>query len=159
MFPGGTMVPGGEGTGEGHEVGSTETVTILFTDMVGSTATSLRLERDAAEELRRAYFTLLRRSVSASGTREVKTLGDGLMVVSISVSGALACAQAMQQGVEVHNQRSSERLSVRIGISTGDATREDDDYFGQPVVEAARLCAAARGGQVLTTELVRMAAG
>ncbi|HMC05535.1 MAG TPA: adenylate/guanylate cyclase domain-containing protein, partial [Actinomycetota bacterium] len=140
-------------------MGSTETVTILFTDMVGSTEAAVRLDREAAEELRRSYFALLRRSVAASGTREVKNLGDGLMVASVSVSGALDCAVAMQRAIEVHNRRTNQELRVRIGISAGDATREDDDYFGLPVVEAARLCSAARGGQVLTTKLVRMAAG
>jgi tetratricopeptide (TPR) repeat protein len=49
---------------------------------------------------------------------------------------------------------------VRIGVSLGEVERtDDDDYYGLPVVEAARLCATADGGQILTTELVRTLVG
>ena len=51
------------------------------------------------------------------------------------------------------------RSDIRIGISVGEATLEDDDYFGDPVVEAARLCAAADGGQILVADVVRALAG
>ena len=48
---------------------------------------------------------------------------------------------------------------MRIGISTGEATEEDGDFFGDPVIEAARLCAMADGGQILATDMVRVMAG
>ena len=48
---------------------------------------------------------------------------------------------------------------MRVGIATGEATESDGDFFGDPVVEAARLCAAAEGGQILATDLVRAVAG
>jgi tetratricopeptide (TPR) repeat protein len=71
----------------------------------------------------------------------------------------VACAVAMQQGIARHNRRSAEPLSMRVGIAVGEATCEESDYFGTPVVEASRLCAAAEGGQVLVTEMVRVLAG
>ena len=61
----------------------------------------------------------------------------------------MAGAVGMQQAIEHHNRSDSEPLGVRIGMSAGEAVEEDDDYFGDPVVEAARLCAAANGGQIL----------
>ena len=83
-------------------------------------------------------------------------MGDGLMVAFTSLSRALACAVAMQQAIERHNRRvDTDALSVRIGLSTGEVTEEDDDYFGDPVIEAARLCALALGGQILATEMVK----
>ena len=48
---------------------------------------------------------------------------------------------------------------MRIGISAGDATFEDGDWFGTPVIEASRLCGAADGGQILVSDLVRALAG
>ena len=48
---------------------------------------------------------------------------------------------------------------MRIGVSIGDATVEDGDYFGEPVVEAARLCAVAEGGQIVVADLVRRLGG
>jgi class 3 adenylate cyclase len=132
-----------------------ETVTVLFTDLVGSTGLATRVGPAAAEELRREHFALLRDVVAETGGREVKNVGDGLMVVFPSSSGAVACAVGMQQRLEQRNRRADEQLMVRVGVSAGEADREDDDYFGPPVVEAARLCNAAQGGQILCGEMVR----
>ena len=133
--------------------------TFLFTDLVDSTAISSRLDRAAAEDLRQTHFSLLRAAVTSAGGREVKNLGDGLMVVFMSPSRAVACAVAMQQAVERQSQRSPEALAIRIGVAIGEAIGEDNDFFGDPVVEAARLCANAGGGQILTTDLIRLTLG
>ncbi|MGO9875906.1 MAG: ATP-binding protein [Acidimicrobiia bacterium] len=138
---------------------SSVTATFVFTDLVDSTATAARLGLEAGEELRQAHFRLLRGAVVASGGVEVKNLGDGLMVMFSSPSRALAGAVGMQQAIEHHNRSDGEPLGVRIGMSAGEAVEEDDDYFGDPVVEAARLCAAASGGQILATEIVRTLVG
>jgi hypothetical protein len=127
--------------------------------MVDSTATAARLGPEAAEELRQAHFHLLRGAVSASGGTEVKNLGDGLMVVYSSPSRALAGAVGMQQAVERHNRSGGHPLAVRVGMSAGEAVEEDGDYFGDPVTEAARLCAAAAGGQILAADTVRVLVG
>ncbi len=136
-----------------------ETVAVLMTDVVGSTAIADRLGPAAAENLRLEHFGLLRGALERSGGREVKNLGDGLMVVSQSASQALACAVEMQQAIEARNRRSEERLDVRIGVSIGEATVENDDYFGEPVIEASRLCAQADGGQIAVSALVRQLGG
>ncbi len=139
---------------------STTTVTIMFTDLVGSTALSSRLGPEAADELRQTHFGLLRSAISASDGTEVKTTGDGLMVVFSSVSRALECAVRIQQAVEMHNRHAVDALGIRIGISHGEAERtKDDDFYGSSVVEAARMCAAAEGGEILATEVVRTLAG
>jgi class 3 adenylate cyclase len=140
-------------------VASIELVSVVFTDLVDSTAIASRLGPEGAEALRQAHFALLRAAIGAAGGTEVKNLGDGLMVVFTSPSRAVACAVGMQQALERHNRRADEPLLVRIGMATGEATEEDGDYFGDPVVEAARLCAAAAGGQILATELTRAALG
>jgi class 3 adenylate cyclase/tetratricopeptide (TPR) repeat protein len=138
---------------------ATEMVAVLMTDLVGSTAMSDRVGPEAAEELRTEHFGLLRSALERSSGREVKNLGDGLMVVFASASKSLACAAQMQQAIEARNRRSEERLGVRIGVSLGEANVEDGDYFGEPVVEAARLCAHAQGGQIVVNALVRQLAG
>jgi class 3 adenylate cyclase len=125
---------------------STQTVTILFTDIVGSTELSTALDPKAADELRQTHFGLLRAALTAAGGIGVKNLGDGLMVAFSSLSRALACAVAMQQAVERHKGRSEHPIAIRVGLSTGEATEEDGDYFGEPVIEATRLCAHAERG-------------
>src|SRR4051794_30699920 len=146
--------------GELARVATTQTVTVLFTDLVGSTELSSSLSPHAADELRQTHFGLLRGAIESTGGVEVKNLGDGLMVAYTSLSRALAGAVSMQQAIERHNHREPARpLSVRIGLSTGEATEDDGDYFGDPVIEAARLCAKANGGQILATEMVKALAG
>jgi class 3 adenylate cyclase/tetratricopeptide (TPR) repeat protein len=135
------------------------TGTFLFTDLVDSTALSSRLGPDAAEELRQAHYGMLRSAAAATGANEVKSTGDGLMLMFTSPSRALACAVAIQQAIERHNRRGGEPLSVRVGLSMGEATEGEGDYYGDCVVEAARLCAAAAGGQILTTEVLRSVVG
>jgi len=138
---------------------TTENVAILFTDIVGSTALSQRLSADVADEVRRGHFSVLRQAITESGGTEVKNLGDGLMVVFSSASAALGCAVGMQQGVERDNHKGAEPVGLRVGLSVGEVSHEEGDYFGDPVVEAARLCAYCDTGQILATDLVRAMAG
>jgi class 3 adenylate cyclase len=140
-------------------VSSTVAVTLVFTDLVGSTAIGTRLHPEETERLRQTHFAVLREAVVATAGAEVKNLGDGLMVAFSSPSRALACAVAMQQGIERHNRRAAVPLAVRVGIAGGEVTEDEGDYFGDPVVEAARLCAAADGGQILATDTVRAMVG
>jgi class 3 adenylate cyclase/tetratricopeptide (TPR) repeat protein len=135
------------------------TVTMVFTDLVGSTALLSRVGEERAEELRREHFGLLRETIGKAGGREVKNLGDGLMVVVASAADGVAAAVAIQQAFERRNRDSSEPLLVRVGVALGDADVEDGDYFGVPVVEASRLCAKARGGEILVTDVVRALTG
>jgi len=136
-----------------------ENITVLFTDLVGSTEIASRLAPDQADTLRQEHFSSLRQAISSTGGTEVKNLGDGLMVVFATASAALSCAVEMQRAVDWDNRRSGRSLRVRVGLSGGEATREGDDYFGDPVVEAARLCTKAEGGQILASALVRATAG
>jgi class 3 adenylate cyclase len=127
------------------EGGAIERVTLLFTDIVGSTELLERLGEEEAHGLRRRHFALLRRSLDEHGGREVKSLGDGLMVTFREPPEAIACARAMQAAVN----ECDDPLELRIGIASGEVVCEEADYFGRPVVVARRLCDAARGGDVL----------
>src|SRR5207302_238874 len=93
------------------------------------------------------------------GGDEIKTLGDGILAVFGWAAEAVAAAVAAQQAVERHGRRAGIPLLLRVGLALGDVAFEDDDVFGTPVVESARLVAAARPGQILATALVRAMAG
>jgi class 3 adenylate cyclase/tetratricopeptide (TPR) repeat protein len=138
---------------------SVETVTVLITDLVGSTGLMSRIGPRAADELRQEHFALLRGAIEESRGREVKTTGDGVIAAFDSASQAVSCAVVMQQRVERSNGKSEEQLLIKIGISLGDATASDGDYFGMPVIEASRLCDHAQGGQILANEIVAHLAG
>jgi adenylate cyclase len=115
-------------------------VAILFTDLVGSTEVLDRLGDDAAEELRRTHFSLLRQAVADADGTEVKSLGDGLMVTFASPVQALSCAVAMQRAIADHNRSEPDRtLQVRVGLHAGDPVRHEDDVHGTAVVVAKRI--------------------
>jgi class 3 adenylate cyclase/tetratricopeptide (TPR) repeat protein len=139
-------------------VATSELVTILFTDLVGSTELSREVGDHAADALRRSHFQVLRSAIAATGGTEVKTIGDAVMASYSSAADAVDGAVAMQQGVHRQGQRDGRPLGMRIGLSAGEATFEDGDWFGTPVVEASRMCAAAEGGQILAADIIRVLA-
>lgn len=135
---------------------STGTLTFLFTDLVGSTEMLSRLGDDAAVDIHRQVDDLLKGSIEAYRGREIKNLGDGLMAVFPGAVNAIQAALDMQDQIA-----SSElKVAVRIGINSGEPTSgSDDDFYGTPVVVAQRLCAAATGGQILVSGVVRVLVG
>lgn len=130
-------------------------MTLLFTDLAGSSALLQRLGDDAGEELRRQHFAALREALAGAGGEEVKNLGDGLMAVFESAAAAARCAIAMQRAIEAHGRAAGAPLGVRVGLHVGEPARDEGDYFGAAVVVAKRLCDAASPGQILVSDLVR----
>jgi class 3 adenylate cyclase/tetratricopeptide (TPR) repeat protein len=132
--------------------GGSGLVTILFTDLVGSTELLSRAGDEAAQRIFHTHRRLLSDAVAAHGGHEVKWLGDGLMVGFPSAADAVGCAVAMQQASRrpVHG----ERLAIRVGLTAGETLRDSADYFGLPVVVARRLCDQADAGQILCTDVV-----
>lgn len=137
--------------------GVTRTATVLVTDLVGSTEQRSRLGDMAADELRQSHDRILDGAIAALGGTRIKGLGDGVLAVFDSASDAIDSAVRMHQ--QLHGLRGREPLTIRIGLSAGDVSFEDDDVFGTPVVEASRLCAEAAGDQILCADLVRGLAG
>ncbi len=132
-----------------------EIVSVLFTDLVGSTQLLDRLGDDAAERVRQTHFGLLREAVRTRRGHEVKNLGDGLMVVFPSVVDALDCAVAIQRRVRRYNETGQgPTLHVRVGVHVGEPIREEGDYFGATVNVAKRLCDRAAADEILTSQLV-----
>ena len=135
------------------------TMTVLFTDLVGSTATRARLGDDHADRLRREHDELSAQVISDHRGLVVKGLGDGLMAVFHAPSEALAAAVGINQVLSRRNRKAPEPLTVRMGMSIGEVRVEGDDVFGTPVVEASRLCGVAADDQILVSEHVRALVG
>ncbi|HZQ86360.1 MAG TPA: adenylate/guanylate cyclase domain-containing protein [Acidimicrobiales bacterium] len=134
-------------------------LTFLFTDIEGST--------QLVEELGSGYSLALRvhRSVlnacfDRCGGKEFGSEGDALFAVFSKRADALTCAIDAQRRIEGYAWPEGARLRVRIGVTTGPARISGGEYVGVPVHEAARVCAAAHGGQILcSTDLEAPADG
>jgi DNA-binding NarL/FixJ family response regulator/class 3 adenylate cyclase len=125
-------------------------VTILFTDLVGSTSLFDRRGDEAADALRREHFAVLRRAVDEHGGREVKSTGDGLMIAFTSAVSAVRCAIDMQRTTV----RAEEGLELRVGLDAGEPLPEGEDLYGMPVIVASRLCEVAGAGEILASDVV-----
>jgi class 3 adenylate cyclase len=135
-------------------------VTILFTDVEGSTALTQRLGDAKAREVLREHERTVREALKSHGGSEVKTMGDGFMASFSSATRALECAIAMQRAFAQHNQSAEEPTRVRIGLNAGEPIAEEEDLFGTAVNLAARIAAQAAGGEILVANVVReLAAG
>src|SRR5215213_9426250 len=130
-------------------------VTIMFTDLVGSTSMFDRQSDEDANALRGRHFAALRWAIAEHGGREIKSTGDGLMVVFGSAVAAVRCAVAIQQATT----GAPEGLAVRVGLDAGEPLRDGGDLYGTPVNVASRLCDAAGAGEILASDLVRQIAG
>jgi class 3 adenylate cyclase/tetratricopeptide (TPR) repeat protein len=138
---------------------ATATVTVMFTDIVGSTVLIDSLGDVAAERARRAHYALLRAALDATNGREVKNTGDGLMAVFASTHDAVRCGISIQQAVARHGRHFRPALQVRVGIHVGEAIADEGDYFGATVNIARRLCDIAEPAQVLASSVVEAVLG
>ncbi len=136
------------------------TVTILFTDVVDSTALATAHGDASAHALLQRQRELIRAQIEEHAGREIKTMGDGFMVAFSSARAGVACAIGIQQALaQQAREHPGAPLLVRIGLNTGEAISEGDDLFGVAVNAAARVMHKAAGGQILIAEPVRAVLG
>ncbi|MEE8346318.1 MAG: protein kinase [Dehalococcoidia bacterium] len=131
------------------------TVTILFSDIEGSTAMTERLGDQRWLDLLRGHNAIVRKRVAAHEGFEVKAEGDGFMLAFGSARKALECAVDIQRAFADRNESAEEQIRVRIGLHTGEAIKEADDFFGKNVILAARIAGQAGGGEILVSSLLK----
>lgn len=131
------------------------TVTILFSDIVGSTARNERLGDRAWLRLLRAHDAIVRREVAGCHGHVVKTQGDGFMVVFPDPIAGVRAARAIQRSLTASARLRAAGIRVRIGLHTGQVLSHEGDYFGRNVALAARVAAYADAGETLVTDPVR----
>ena len=134
---------------------SDELLTILFTDVEGSTALHTARGDAEARRILGACDEVVREQVRKHGGREIKSTGDGFMIAFGSPRKAVACALAIQEAVT----RRGDAVRVRAGLHIGEVSEEGGDLFGGAVNAAARICAKAAGGEVLVSDVVRQLYG
>jgi class 3 adenylate cyclase len=131
------------------------TVTILFSDIENSTLMAERLGDERWIEVLRAHNSVFRSHLNAHGGHEVKSQGDGFMLVFPDPRRAVDCAAAIQRDLAEEEVADGERISVRMGLHAGEAIREEGDFFGRSVILAARIAAQASGGEILVSQDLR----
>jgi class 3 adenylate cyclase len=131
------------------------TRTVLFTDIVDSTSMTERLGDEAALAMLQVHDRIVRAALGATGGREVKHTGDGIMAVFTSAALAIRCGMNVQEQIVLHRKENPDRpLRVRVGVAAGEPIEHHNDLFGSTVQLAARLCAHADPEQILVSSVV-----
>jgi adenylate cyclase len=131
-------------------------MTIIFTDMVGSTDLTQAVGDVAAQEVVRRHNAIVRSAISEHSGREIKHTGDGIMAsFPTAGSGVEACIDIQRAIVSFNATKPELELHVRIGINSGEPIVEENDLFGATVQLAARICAKAGTDQIYCSNSVR----
>ena len=135
---------------------TTGPVTVMFTDMVGSTALTQAKGDAVAQQVVRAHNRITRDALTDCAGREIKHTGDGIMASFTSTSSGVEAAIKIQRGTVVHNKANPDLpVYIKIGINAGEPIAEDDDLFGTTVQLAARITDKAQSEEIFVSEIVR----
>jgi class 3 adenylate cyclase len=128
----------------------------MFSDIEGFTSITERLGDRRAVNVLREHNDIIRQRIARSGGHEVKSQGDGFMVAFNGASHALECAVGIQSDFAVRNRsRSDLPVKVRLGLHSGEAIRDGNDFLGGAVILAARIAQQARGGEILVSAVLK----
>jgi predicted ATPase/class 3 adenylate cyclase len=130
------------------------TVTMLFTDIEGSTVLLRRLRSRWGEALS-AHRSIVRAAVTSCGGEELGTEGDSFFVVFASAHEAVRAAVTAQRELQGHPWPRDQPLRVRMGVHTGEPEQHGHGYIGEDVHLAARIGATSHGGQIVVSETTR----
>jgi class 3 adenylate cyclase len=147
---GAAIMPGGGGNERDPGIR-----TVLFTDIVESTSLTQRLGDDAAMRFLQTHDQIARDALAASGGREIKHTGDGIMASFVSAAAAVRCANIIQLKLAEEARRDGAlEVKVRIGAAAGEPVESHNDLFGTTVQLASRLCSHAQPEQSLVSNVV-----
>ncbi|WNJ99006.1 adenylate/guanylate cyclase domain-containing protein [Thalassospiraceae bacterium LMO-JJ14] len=131
-------------------------ITVLFTDIAGSTAMTQALGDAGAQEVVRAHNRVVREALTQFRGREVKHTGDGIMASFEQASDSVEAAIMMQRGANEHTQGNPNLpLYLKIGINAGEPIQEDNDLFGSTVQMSARVVDKAQKNEIFVTDVVK----
>lgn len=139
--------------GRALSTGGAADVTLVFSDIEGSTALNQRLGDEAWVNVLHAHNDVVERHTQRNGGTIVKSMGDGYMLAFDTPHAALRCAAAIHSDLDVA-QPPLEGIRIRIGVHTGTAMSESGDFFGLQVALAARVANAAAGGETLVSKSI-----
>ena len=135
---------------------NTGPITVMFTDMVGSTALTQDKGDAVAQEVVRAHNRVVRDALSRCAGREIKHTGDGIMASFDTTSNSVEASMLIQRGARAHSVANPDLpLKLKIGINAGEPIAEDDDLFGTTVQLSARIVDKAGEGETYVSEIVR----
>src|SRR4051794_36333632 len=138
----------------------TGVLTLMFTDVVGSTDLTHRVGDEIAQKAIESHRRIVREAIAKHGGREIDSIGDGFMIAFLSPRQAITCAVAIHKALEEHGcEHPAEDVRVRIGLNVGEVLERGGHPFGAAVNATQRVAGHAKGAQILVSDPVRHLAG
>jgi class 3 adenylate cyclase len=135
------------------------TVTIMFTDVEGSSDLVRELGDEGARAILRSHDDVVREAIQTHEGSEVERAGDSFMASFSTARRAVACALSIQRTLAAKRQNEADAsVQVRIGMDTGEVLAEEQRYFGSTVFRAARIADLAPAGRILVSEATKVLA-
>jgi class 3 adenylate cyclase len=133
---------------------NTQTLTVFFVDIYGSTEISSKVEMSSYIKLIKAFEDIVISAITANRGTIVKKMGDGILAHFKLALNATVAALTVQQKIHEYSAMrvEQEKFQARVGLNTGPVIRKDKDIFGETVNVAARMQSAATPGEVLLTD-------
>jgi class 3 adenylate cyclase len=139
------------GEGASQPAAGAATRTLMFTDIVKSTELVGAMGDEAWIEVLRWHDETLRKLIADNGGEQINHVGDGVFAGFDRPEDAIECAVQIQRTLAEHRRQHGFAPQVRIGLHRALATRVGFDYHGKGVHQAARIAAAAQGGEILAS--------
>ena len=129
---------------------------VMFTDIAGSTPLTCQLGDRRFHDVLKLHDAVIRDALNSHSGTEIKHTGDGILASFASVSKGVGCAVTIQRALGACRLDSeAQSIRVRVGLSAGEPVADHNDLFGTAVNLAARVCAFAQPGQILTSNVIR----
>ncbi len=143
-------------THSGNDPKDTGFRVVMFTDIAGSTTLTCQLGDLRFHDILKIHDAVIREALNSHSGIEIKHTGDGILASFTSVSQGVKCAVAIQRALGARKLDSdTQPVKVRVGLSAGEPVADHKDLFGTAVNLAARVCAFAQPGQIVTSNAIR----
>ena len=131
-------------------------ITVLFTDIEGSTQMTQMLGDEKVQTLLRVHNRIIREALTQHSGKEIKHTGDGIMASFVRTTNSVDAAIQMQRTAAAYNQQNPKLpLHIKIGLNAGEPIVEDNDLFGSTVQMSARIVDKAKADQIFVSENIR----
>ena len=131
-------------------------VTVLFTDIVGSTAMTKALENEGPQKIVRAHNRVVREALTGWNGKEIKHTGNGIMASFACITDSVEASIQMQRETHIYNEQTPDLpLHLKIGLNVGEPIAEDNDLFGTVVQMAAQIVDKAQADEIYVSDIIR----
>ncbi len=126
-----------------------ETLAVMFIDIVDYTKTTSKLTRENVHKLQEVFDELSLPNFKKYEGNVIKKIGDAFLITFKSPTNALLCGIELQNDFRKFNRRKKNPIKIRVGIHTGEVVIKGSDVYGDAVNTAARVQSAAHAGHIV----------